>query len=252
MPESPVHTSLKERFAGFERAPPPPCFALGEEELDRALGGGLARGRLHELWPAAPQDGGSALGFALMLAIRAGGAGGTIVWITQDQGSRAGHLYPPGLAELGADPARLLWVTAPDEPALMRAAADVVRSPAAGTAVIAPAGPAPRLDLTASRRLTLAAERSGVTAILLRTRDPEAPSAAATRWRVAAAPSQALAADAPGHPAFTVDCVRRRGGPPLLDRRLEWRRDDARFQALLRDPPADAGGGRAAAGGLAG
>ncbi len=136
-----------------------------------------------------------------------------------------------------------LFVTVPDEKALVRIASDVVRSPAAGTAVIAAGGPARVLDLTASRRLTLFAERSGVTAILLRTRDPQAPSAAATRWQVAAAPSIPLEADAPGHPAFAVDLVRQRAGAPSPGWQLEWRRDAASFTSLPRIVPAAAGGG---------
>ncbi len=248
MAESPLPAALRQRFAGFADAPAPTRFALGAERLDAVLGGGLARARLHEVWPAEEADQASAAGFALMLALRAGGRGGNIVWIAQDQGAaRGGRLYPPGLAELGADPARLLFVTAPDARALLRAAGDVVRSPAAGTAVIAPASLLPALDLTASRRLTLFAERSGVTAILLQPADPAAPSAATTRWRVAAAPSAALEADAPGDPAFAADLVRQRGGAPAPDLRLEWRRDAAAFAPLSRDPSADAGGGSVAA-----
>ena len=46
-------------------------FALGAEALDSALGGGLARGRLHEIYAQADDDGASAAGFALLLAWRA-------------------------------------------------------------------------------------------------------------------------------------------------------------------------------------
>lgn len=248
MPDSPFHAALRQRFAGFDSVTST-RFALGVERIDKALGGGLAHGRLHEVWPATAADQPGAAGFALMLALRAGGRDGNIVWLTEDRGARRdGRLYPPGLAELGADPARLLFVTAPDETSLLRAAADLMRSPAAGTVVIALAGAARAFDLTASRRLTLFAERSGVNAILLRTRDPTAPSAAMTRWRVAAAPSAALEANAPGHPAFTLDLVRQRGGAPVSGWRLEWRRDDAAFAPLSGDLPADAGRGSVAAG----
>ncbi|WP_223799346.1 ImuA family protein [Sphingomonas nostoxanthinifaciens] len=249
MTESPSSSPLRQRFAGFDQVTEPTRFALGHAGLDTALGGGLPRGRLHEFWPARPEDGPSAIGFALLLALRAGGRGGNIVWLTQDRAPRCGRLYPPGLAELGADPARLLFVTAPDEASLLRAAADVVRSPAAGTAVIAPGVASPAIDLTATRRLTLFAERSGVTALLVRQSDPHCPSAAATRWCVAAAPSPLLEADAPGAPAFMVECTRQRGGAPVAATRLEWQRDDGRFAPLSGAAPADAGGRRRAAGG---
>lgn len=225
---------------------PPARFALGVPDLDAVLGGGLAEARLHELWSAGPDDAASAAGFALLLALQAAGKKAAIVWIEQQ--GKQGRVYPPGLAELGIDPSRILFVNAPDEKALLRAAGDVVRSPAAAVAVIAPAGPAHLLDLTASRRLTLFAESSGTTAILLRTADPHAPSAATTRWRVAAAPSQALEANAPGHPAFALDLLRQRSGAPSYGWRVEWDRDRARFASLSRALAADAGGGYLAAG----
>lgn len=225
---------------------PPARFALGVAELDAAIGGGLAKARLHELWPASEDDAPNAAGLALLMALKATQDAGAIIWIEQ-QGKQA-RLYPPGLAELGIDPARILFVNAPDEKALLRAAGDVVRSPATTVAVIAPAGPARLLDLTASRRLTLFAENSGATAILLRSADPQAPSAAATRWQVAAAPSRALEANAPGHPAFALDLVRQRGGPPSYGWILEWDRDRACFAPLSRNLAADAGGEYLAAG----
>ena len=213
---------------------PPARFPLGVERLDAALCGGLTRARLHELYPAEADDAACAAGFAVMLALRAGGRGSPFVWISEDRLERRfGHLHAPGVAELGADPARWLFVDAPDEKALLRIAADVVRSPAAGIAVIAPAGPAPNFDLTATRRLTLFAERSGVTAILLRSCAPQAPSAAATRWRVAAAPSTPLDADAPGHPALLVELERQRGGAPVPAMRVEWQRDSQCFATPL-------------------
>ena len=235
----------KIALAQAEPVAPLSRFALGVPRLDATLNGGMAKARLHELWPAAPDDAPSAAGFALLLALKAAGTR-AIVWIEQQ--GRQGRLYPPGLAELGIDPARILFVNAPDEKALLRAAGDVVRSPAAGVAVIAPAGPARLLDLTASRRLTLFAESSGTTAILLRTADPHAPSAATTRWRVAAAPSQALEANAPGHPAFALDLLRQRGGAPSYGWHLEWDRDRAHFASLSRTLAADAGGEYLAAG----
>ncbi|WP_294391529.1 hypothetical protein [uncultured Sphingomonas sp.] len=247
MIESPTLPALKARFAGLETAAPPLRCPLGAERLDAALGGGLARARLHDIWPASAEDGLSATGFALMVALRISGAG-NIVWIAEETGERRrGRLYGPGLAELGADPARLLFVTAPDDMALLRAAGDVVRSPAAGTVVIAPSSAA-TVGLTASRRLTLFAERSGVTAILLLPADPLQPSAAATRWQVAAAASAALDANAPGYPAFTVTLTRQRSGAPVPATRLEWDREQGRFAALPGAVPADAGGGLLALG----
>ncbi len=84
------------------------------------------------------------------------------------------------------------------------------------------AGP---LTLTASRRLQLAAERSGVPAFALRRSrrhaDPDlaAPNAAATRWRLAALPSAPPLPEVPdvpglGRTRWQPDLVRCRGGEP--------------------------------------
>ena len=246
MAESCLSSALQERLAGFAPVAPPSRFALGAARLDGVLGGGLARARLHELWPADMADRGAATGFALILALQAAGEKGMIAWIAQEEprgGAGIGALYPPGLAELGADPARFLFVRVPDAKALLRTAGDVVRSPAISCAVIAPSDKAQGFGLTVTRRLTLFAETSGVTALLLHTADPGAPSAAATRWRIAAAPSRLLEAEAPGHPAFAIDLVRQRAGPPALGWRLEWQRDTDRFAPLPGGVAADDGGG---------
>ncbi|WCT75146.1 hypothetical protein PQ455_08000 [Sphingomonas naphthae] len=237
--------ALKRRFArnGEEQARAD-RFALGDAAIDRALGGGLARGRLHELVPAAEDDGPSAMGFAIMLALRATPA--ALFWIGEDKAGRP-RLHPPGLAELGADPGRFLFADAADEAGLLRAAADAVRSGAVGAVLLAPAGKAKLYDLTASRRLSLAAEGSGVTILLLRVAGDDGPSAAATRWRIAAAPSRPLEAGAPGQPTFTAELLRHRGGITLPAWRLEWNRDDALFRLappLSGDPSALPGDAR--------
>jgi protein ImuA len=91
-------------------------------------------------------------------------------------------------------------------------------------------GQSPRLDLTASRRLALAAEKSGVTLLLLRIDAQASPSAADTRWQVAAAPSQALEANAPGPVALDIELLRRRAGPAGMRWRVEWNRDACAFR----------------------
>lgn len=208
-------------------------FTLGHAAIDEAIGG-LPRGRIHEIFAAAAEDAASAAGFALMFALRACPDDAPFFWIRQESAAqRGGHLYPPGLADLGADPDRILFVTTGDETATLRAAADILRSSGVGVALIEPLGKAAALNLTASRRLALAAEKSGVTAILLRGAIAPTPSAAYSRWQVRAAPSTPLAADAPGHPVFEIDLLRHRSGPSGLAWRVEWDRDRLSF----REPP---------------
>jgi protein ImuA len=220
---------------------------LGLDGIDQALGGGLPAGRLHEVFAHEAQDEASAMGFAVMLAqclTLDRGTGGApsrqgaaadmplpILWLREEAAQRRAGLHGPGLADLGLDPGRLILGVLPDARALLRASVDALRCVALGAVVLELGGNPPLLDLTASRRLALAAEASGVTPLLLRLSGATpGPSAAQTRWDVACAPSAPIAADAPGHSALTLGLLRQRGGPAGLDWNVEWDRDAVCFR----------------------
>ncbi|KRE08265.1 hypothetical protein ASE61_01275 [Bosea sp. Root670] len=225
-------------------------IGLGVPALDEALNGGLARAALHEIYAAEVADLAAATGFALGLALRAGAADGkagafsseaapgsreetrngsserSILWARQDfVDAEAGRLHAPGLNEFGLDPSRLLLVRARDGEGVLRAGAEAARCSALGAVLIEPWGEPRPFDLTASRRLALAAEASGVPVLLLRVAAAEAPSAARTRWQVRALASRALEANAPGAPAFALRLLRQRGGVAEREWRVEWDRD---------------------------
>src|SRR3546814_7647352 len=56
-------------------------FTTGHDRLDLELGGGLARGRLHEVITGCTADMGSASGFAMMLTLRTRRPGTAILWL---------------------------------------------------------------------------------------------------------------------------------------------------------------------------
>lgn len=240
MDESPhLIAALRGRIADMATRPAPDGgrIVTGHDGIDAALGGGIARGRLHEIFAAEAGEAASAAGFAAMLALCAGkrsqeGEGGDrgLLWLRCDDAERAsGRLYAPGLRELGGAADGLLLAVAPDPVLLLRGAADAARCAGLGAVLVECRGDPHVLDLTATRRLTLAAEQSGVPVLLLRIDAEPAPSAADTRWRIRAAPSCALAADAPGMPAFDVELLRQRagqGGRWLV----EWDREQSRFR----------------------
>lgn len=207
-----------------------PRLALGAERVDGWLGGGLRRDGLHEFHD--DKEGVAATGFTLLLASL---AGAPLVWL-RGRGAVYDRQRPygPGLAQLGVPPACVALISLADTAAVLRAGLDAVRAGSAAAVLIELAGPTPLLDLTATRRLALAAEASGTLALLIRHGAPVAPGAAQTRWRVASAPSRRLDADAPGVPAFDLDLLRQRGGRDGLSVRLEWRRDDLRFREIER------------------
>lgn len=225
-------SALRRKIAGIEGRPSvtgAERTLLGHEGIDQALGGGLTRGRLHEVFAIDPDDASSAAGFAAMLALR---LGGPLLWLRAEAAEAcSGTLYVPGLCEIGIDPAALILGVLPNPLALLRAAADVARSPTVGAAVIELWRSPRSLDLTATRRLALAAEASGVTLLLLRTDAEPTPSAAHTRWAVRAAASTPMEGDAPGHPALEVELLRQRAGPAGGDWLVEWDRE----QAIFRD-----------------
>ena len=140
-----------------------------------------------------------------------------------------GQLYPPGLMELGLDPDRCFSVHAPDLLAALKATADIARSGVAGAVLVEIEGNPRLLDLTASRRLALAAEKSGTAVLLLRMGAREAPSAAYSRWQVASAPSTPLLANAPGGPAFNVTLLRHRRLAAGQSAQLIWNFNEQKF-----------------------
>ena len=234
MRESVHHIAMLKRnlasIAGSQLLPGDNRIATGHGALDAALGGGLARGRVHEFFAAEADDGPSAAGFAAMIALRAVGRRAPIFWLRTDEAERhGGVIHAPGLIELGGDPDSLVLGQAPDTKALLRVAADAARCPGLGALIVQVHGKCPSLDLTASRRLALAVEQSGATLFLLRLESEPVPSAADTRWAIGAAPSEALEANAPGAPTFDIELLRRRSGPAGMRWRLEWNRDRLSF-----------------------
>jgi protein ImuA len=207
-----------------------PVMPLGLPAVDALLNGGLLRGALHEVYAAGTADAAAATGLALAFA-RTLGTGRPLVWIRQDvQSLEAGLPYPPGLQEFGIDPAAIVAVRVRDALAALQAGLDAARSSAPGAVLIELWGEARAFDLTASRRLVLAAEASRTSVPMVRLGATPCPSAAETRWQAAPAPSRALGANAPGQPAFSVTLLRQRSGASGQHWRMEWNRDQGCFE----------------------
>jgi protein ImuA len=203
-------------------------MALGHAAADATLQGGLATGALHEVFAEGRQSG-AATGFITGLAGRLT-ARRPLVWVRQDFSDlESGALSMSGLAELGLDPRRLVTVRAPDADNALRTAADALACDAVGAVVLEVWGEARQLDLVASRKLTLTAQASGVTCLVLRVAAQPQPSTAETRWIVRAAHSPPAAAwTAWGAPMFDAQLVRNRHGP-VGQWIMEWKCDECLF-----------------------
>ncbi|MBO6640211.1 MAG: hypothetical protein JJ920_10405 [Roseitalea sp.] len=217
--------------AGQRPADMQDLITLGDEQVDATLGAALVRGALHELYAAGSAHAAALTGFCAGLARCITSGTRKTVWIRQTfSETEAGHLFMPGLAALGFDPATIIHVQTRRSEDGLRAALEAVRCASLGAVVIELWGNPKSLDLTATRRLTLAAEASGVTPLLLRVAAEPGPSVARTRWQVAAAPSSALAANAPGKPAFDITLLRNRAGASGQRWHLEWDHERKHFR----------------------
>lgn len=213
----------------------PNRIALGHAGADAMLRGGLAPAVLHEVF-AAGHQGGAATGFIAGLAGLIS-ARKPLVWVRQDFSDREnGALSMRGLAELGLDPRLLVTVRAADVDSGLRTAADALACDALGAVILEVWGDARQLDLVASRKLTLAAQASGVTALVLRIAATPIPSTAETRWIVRAAHSPpGNAASAWGAPRVEAELVRNRHGP-VGRWIMEWKCDECQFSEPSAHP----------------
>src|SRR5438105_885 len=202
--------------------------ALGHAGADATLRGGLAAAAVHEVFSAGHQSA-AATGFFAGLAGRLAPRR-PLVWVRQDLSEiELGALSMSGWAELGLDPRSVVSVRAADVDTALRTAADALACDAVGVVVLELWGEVRQLDLTASRKLTLAAQASGVTGLMLRVAAQPSPSTAESRWIVRAAPSPPAANwSAWGAPVFDAELVRNRHGP-LGRWIMEWKCDECFF-----------------------
>jgi protein ImuA len=207
--------------------------ALGHGEADAVLKGGLARAAIHEVFCEGRQ-GTAATGFVMGLAGRVS-VQRPLLWVRQDFSElETGALSMSGLAELGLDPRRVVMVRAADVESALRTSADALACDALGAVVLELWGDVRQFDLVASRKLTLAAQGSGVTGLMLRMAAQPLPSTAETRWMLRAAHSPPGPAwSAWGAPVFDAELVRNRHGP-VGRWIMEWKCDEC----LFREPSA--------------
>ena len=185
---------------------------------------GLARQPLHsEIFACTREASGAGTALALVLeAIRVGEAGRderpekqTVLWVQDAAAVRlTGRPYRAGLPEELRR--RLVHVTARDAADALFALEEGVRCRDLACVIGEITGNPRALDFTASRRLSLAAEKHGVPLFLVRLDAARDLSSARMRWQVAAAPSPAPRwnAEAPGPPTWRAELFRARDHAP--------------------------------------
>jgi protein ImuA len=189
-------------------------LALGVEAIDARLQGGLAPAGLHEIIPATWRDLSAAAGFALALAARAAARGGEALWISTDfAAAETGGPYGPGCDLYGLPTERLLILKVVRPLDALRAMEEALRCPALSSVIVELPEEGKAADLTATRRLSVAARAGGGFGFLLRHRQPTRASASETLWKIAAARSRPDALGGLGRAAFLLSLVKNRCGP---------------------------------------
>ena len=210
-----------QKPAGLENGPG--ALPFGIAAIDEVLGGGLARGALHEIAAPAEAHIAAATGFTLGLIP----ASSDVLWVAEDMAHiESGVPYGPGLDAFKLAPERLLSVAVSRPRDLLWAMEEALRCRVIG-AVIGEMRHG-TLDAVAVRRLSLAAADSGALALLLRAKPGSDASTAATRWIVSATPSSHPHTYQFGASRFAAHLTRNRRGPTGAWI-LEWSDTHERF-----------------------
>ncbi|MEH6691103.1 MAG: ImuA family protein [Pseudorhizobium pelagicum] len=207
-----VVEDLRDRIAHLEGSASKKTLVLpfGVTEIDKRLpGGGLAYGALHEFagGGSGTVDGAAAALFAAGVAAR---SKGKVLWcLTRPD------LFAPALSQAGLHPDRVIYCEADKEE-------DVLASMEEGLSfggLAAVVGELVRLPMTASRRLQLAAEKTGTMGLVVRRwrRQTEAadfgnPTASTTRWRISVLPSEPLPVAGVGRARWLAELMRVKAG----------------------------------------
>lgn len=214
-----VIASLRARIWALERS----AAAAAETvpvapEIDAVLPWhGLPLACLHEVVAAD----GAATGFLAALLGRLA-AHGPVLWCLRRDARQM--LYPPGFAGFGLGDDRLIVVRGHAPRDLLWAAEEGLRCRKLAAVVVEGGEP----DLTAGRRLQLAAEAGGVAGFTLLGERARPSGAATTRWRVRSVASAPTPWQGIGAPRWHITLERCRGaaGGAWL---VEWREAERRL-----------------------
>lgn len=227
---------LEQRFI-VQSSSKDDVVSLGLSEIDQILPeGGLSVRGLHEVEGVSPYETtptATATSFAAWLLHRCGQErrqSRPVLWIRRRGGRFDSRLYAPGLAPF-LDPTRLLLIEPDSEEQVLWSLEEGLRSGALAGVL----GEVKNADLTATRRLQLAAEASATPALLLRLPGALRTSAALTRWQVSAAPARSTPGlkDIAG-PRLRLSLRRARGRIEDHERSwmMEWRHEKGDFAVV--------------------
>lgn len=169
---------------------------------------------IHEFLTLAPEHAAACSGFIAGILHTLMRHGGACLWISASR-----SLFPPSLKLFGVEPHRIIFIDLQQEKDVLWAMEEALKCEGLSAVI----GEVREIGLSASRRLQLAVEKSGVTGLILRN---DARSLSATsciaRWQIKPISSK-LENDMPGvgFPRWNVALLKvRNGNPGNWD--IEW------------------------------
>lgn len=202
-----------QEIQGFNSKPSLDAISL-HPDIDKSFpNGAFPIGAVHEFSDDRERPA-SAMGFmaAIMSLVS---PGKPALWIT-----KSNEIFPPGLTMFGLAPHRIIFMKVRKDQEVLWAMEEGLRCKALSVTVAEIAD----ADLTATRRLQLAVEHSGVTGFLLRHGSKKYGSSACfSSWKVRSLPSR-LEDGLPGvgFPRWSVELKKIRNGRPGIWE-LEWK-----------------------------
>ena len=163
---------------------------------------------IHEFLTGSAEDVAATSGFISCLLSSLMSKGGASVWIGVSQA-----IFPAALKFFNVEPDKIIFINTRKPKELLWLVEEALKCEGLAAVI----GEIAELTFTASRRLQLAVEQSGVTGFLIRNNSRNINTNACTaRWKISSDPSKITGDDIPGigFPAWNVELLKIRNGKP--------------------------------------
>ena len=206
------------RWQGFKPASSNSNERMGLGPIESAFPFGVfPRGAVHEFLSVQPEHQSACSGFITALLKVLMRHGGGCLWISTSR-----TLFPPALNAFGIEPDQIIFIDLKREKDVLWVTEEALKCDGIA-AVVSEIG---EVSLTASRRLQLASEKSGVTGFVVRN-DPRKSNTTScvARWRITSIPcSSESGLPGVGFPRWNIELLKVRNGNPGAWQ-MEWSAD---------------------------
>lgn len=193
---------------GFKPEPAGSTGSVGLGPVETVFPNGVfPKAAIHEFIMTLPEHAAASVGFIAGLLNALMQKGGACLWISTTR-----TLFPPSLKAFGVDPERIIFIDLFHEKEVLWVMEEALKCETLA-AVIAEIRD---INLTASRRLQLAVERSGITGMILRNDAHKlSTTSCVARWQIKSIASEPEAGmPGVGFPRWNVELLKVRNGNP--------------------------------------